>query len=43
MTEVDVVEGNGKERLVLSGIVVYWKNEMCAMFNDISIISVQLK
>ena len=24
--EVDVVEGNGKERLVLSGIVVYWKN-----------------
>ena len=24
--EVDVVEGNGKERLVLSGIVIYWKN-----------------
>ena len=42
--EVDVVEGNGKERLVLSGIVVYWKNlKVCAMFNNISIISVQLK
>ena len=27
--EVDVVEGNGKERLVLSGIVVYWKNVKC--------------
>ena len=24
--EVDVVEGNGKERLVLSGNVIYWKN-----------------
>ena len=24
--EVDVVEGNDKERLVLSGIVIYWKN-----------------
>ena len=24
--QVDVVEGNGKDRLVLSGIVVYWKN-----------------
>ena len=24
--EVDIVEGNGKERLVLSGIVVYCKN-----------------
>ena len=24
--EVDAVEGNGKERLVLSGIVVYWEN-----------------
>ena len=27
--EVDVVEGNGKERLVLFGIVVYWKNVKC--------------
>ena len=27
--EVDIVEGNGKERLVLSGIVVYWKNVKC--------------
>ena len=27
--EVDVVEGNGKERLVLSGIVIYWKNVKC--------------
>ena len=24
--EVDVVEGNGKERLVLSGIILYCKN-----------------
>ena len=27
--EVDVVERNGKERLVLSGIVNYWKNVKC--------------
>ena len=27
--EVDVVEGNGKERLVLSGIVIYWENVKC--------------
>ena len=29
MKRWDVVEGNGKERLVLSGIVIYWKNGKC--------------